>query len=279
MTATTAPPKIYTEIIEITPSMADKWMERNPSNRPLREYHINGLVRDIKAGHFVLNGESIKFAPNGDLLDGQHRLSAISLAGKAVKSVVAYNVDPASMRTIDTGKKRSYADVLHMRGEYDPKTLAAVLRRIYLWEAGIVGSSGGQIMPTPDELTDLFTQNPSIRESAEIASKLGTRSMLPNSIVGLTHYLFSQDDRDKATWFMTKVYDGDGLSFGDPIYALRKRIMDMRISGGRVNETEALALTILAWNAARKGKKLARLQLPKGGLTASNFPRPVQPRR
>lgn len=43
---------------------------------------------------------------------------------------------------------------------------------------------------------------------------------------------------------------------------------------GRVNETDALALVILTWNAHRAGETRTKLQLPRSGLTPENFPEP-----
>jgi hypothetical protein len=88
------------------------------------------------------------------------------------------------------------------------------------------------------------------------------------------HWLFSDLDPDDAEWFLARAADGDGLSADDPIAALRNRIIKMRVGGGRVNETDALALAINAWNAHRAGERRSKLQLPRGGLTPDNFPEP-----
>jgi hypothetical protein len=48
----------------------------------------------------------------------------------------------------------------------------------------------------------------------------------------------------------------------------------MRMGGGRVNATEALALVVMAWNARRVGETRSKLQLPRGGLTSENIPEP-----
>jgi hypothetical protein len=71
-----------------------------------------------------------------------------------------------------------------------------------------------------------------------------------------------------------RVSDGDGLASSDPIAQLRGRITRLRVRGGRINETEGLALTIRAWNAHRAGETRTKLQMPKGGLTNENFPEP-----
>lgn len=263
----------HVSVVTIDPATAERMLGRNTRNRNIRQAQVDALARDMAAGKFMINGESIKFAPDGTLLDGQHRLAAVVQSGATIQTVVAYGVDPQAMKTIDTGRKRSYADVLHMRGEDNAKTLASVLRRIAMWEEGFRVNSGS-LTPTPDEMDDLLEAAPEIRASANIAQKLGTRAMLPSSVVGLCHYLFSAFDADGATWFLSRVYDGDSIPASSPIFALRKRIGEMRLAGGRVHETEALALTIRAWNAWRAGETRTKLQMPRGGLTTENFPEP-----
>src|ERR1700712_4787020 len=46
----------------------------------------------------------------------------------------------------------------------------------------------------------------------------------------------------------------------------------MRVGGGRVNETDALALVIMAWNAHRAGETRSKLQMRRGGLTPGELP-------
>ena len=61
--------KITTE--RITPKQAEKYLEENiENNRPILDRHVAVLARDMKAGNWVQNGETIKFNGTGALLDG-----------------------------------------------------------------------------------------------------------------------------------------------------------------------------------------------------------------
>jgi len=73
---------------------------------------------------------------------------------------------------------------------------------------------------------------------------------------------------------LNRLADGDGLSADDPIAVLRSRIVKMRVGGGRVDETDALALAINAWHAHRAGEPRTKLQLSRADLTPENFPEP-----
>ena len=106
-----------------------------------------------------------------------------------------------------------------------------------MWERGARTNTG--MAPTPLEMNAFLDENPRIRPSAEVAAKLASRALLPASIFGLCHWLFSDRDGDAADWFLHRLADGDGLSPHYPIAALRSRIVKLRVGGGRVNETDA----------------------------------------
>lgn len=261
------------EIVDVTPELAETWLSRNPKNRNLQRAVVDSYARDIEAGRWRLNGETIKFGPSGVLLDGQHRLSAVIQANTAVPMVIVRNLGNDVMATVDTGAKRSYADALKLAGEENTSTLPAVVRRAVMWERGMRTNTGA-IKPTALEMDDFLARQPGIRASADLASRLASRERLPASVIGLCHFLFAKIDADAATWFFLRVADGDGIPATDPISVLRNRVVKLRVSGGRVNETEGLALTIRAWNAHRAGETRTKLQMPKGGLTNENFPEP-----
>lgn len=261
------------EILDVTPELAETWLSRNPNNRNLRSQVIASYARDMAAGSWVLNGETVKIATSGQLLDGQHRLNAVVEASVTVPMIVVRDIPAEVMPTVDAGAKRTYADALRIQGEENTAVLAAVTRRAILWDRGYRARPGA-MTPTATELTVFLETNRRLRGSAAVANKLASRTLLPASIIGLCHWLFSDLDPDDASWFLARLADGDGLAADDPVSALRNRIVKMRVGGGRVNETEALALVILAWNARRAGETRSKLQLPRGGLTSENFPEP-----
>lgn len=261
------------EIVDVSPEMAEQWLSRNSNNRNLRGQVIASYARDMTNGSWVLNGETVKISSAGQLLDGQHRLNAVVDAGVTVPMIVVRDIAPEVMPTVDAGARRTYADALRMAGEENTSVLAAVARRALLWDRGY-RTKTGSLSPTATELTAFLEQHMRLRGSAEVASKIASKTLLPASIIGLCHWLFSDLDPDEAGEFLSRLADGDGLAADDPIAALRNRIVKMRVGGGRVNETEAIALLVMAWNARRAGETRTKLQLPRGGLTTENFPEP-----
>lgn len=98
----------------ITPALAQAYLEKNKSNRSLRESHVQRLVSDMKEGRWQLTHQGIAFNNAGDLVDGQHRLHAVINSGACVEMFVARGVeaDSAIGLLVDVGAARSAADVL-----------------------------------------------------------------------------------------------------------------------------------------------------------------------
>jgi hypothetical protein len=108
---------------------------------------------------------------------------------------------------------------------------------------------------------EIFTGSPLSTQDSESAYA----RLAPVSTVGITDASMPLTP-DEAGWFLVRLAEGDGLAADDPIAALRNRTVKMRMGGGGVNETEALALVVMAWNARRAGETRSKLQLPRVGL-------------
>jgi hypothetical protein len=122
----------------ITPDMAATWLETSEGNRRIRQDHVNTLADHIRHGRWRLTHDPIAFDHNGKLVDGQHRLWAIVLAGKAVRAMVSYyergQYDQSVADAINGGRPWRPADRLP-----DPPRLVAVytaLLRVSLPGAG-----------------------------------------------------------------------------------------------------------------------------------------------
>ena len=122
----------------ITPEMAEAFLEGNTHNRLVKTVNFKKLVDDMAAGRWDFNGESIKFAEDGTLLDGQHRLLACVESGKPFIAIIVTGLPAVAQETIDTGSSRSLADVLRLRGYASANELSSFLRyRVKIDKFGI----------------------------------------------------------------------------------------------------------------------------------------------
>jgi len=252
------------ELIDITPALAHEYLGANTHNRNLRQSVVLAYAADMAEGNWRWNGESIKFAADGTLLDGQHRLAAIAESGKTVPALVVRGLPPVAQETVDGGAKRKFADVLKLRGESDANVLAAVTRRVTIWETGARASGSKTYAPTNAQLLQTLEKYPWLREVARAATNISTHCSLPASLIGLGWWLFSQISAEDNDFFFARLADFQGLTKGDAIWNVR----------GRRSEAYLTAILIKAWNAYRDGTTVGVLTYRPGGARPEKFPEP-----
>ena len=97
--------KIITKTLDITPDMAAQMLERNTMNRNISQLNVTRYANDMASGAWEQNGETIKIAEDGTILDGQHRLWAIIESGVTVTMIVVYNVRKEARETVTARDK------------------------------------------------------------------------------------------------------------------------------------------------------------------------------
>jgi hypothetical protein len=261
------------EVVDITPQMAEEMLARNTHNRNLRHRVVSSYAADMAAGAWAEDGQSIKFAKDGTLLDGQHRLAAVAESGATVRMLVVRNLPLDAQENMDTQAKRSFSDVLKLRGEDNYIPLAAAVRRVHLWELGI-RRPGGNTTPTVRQLLATLDKYPWLRDTVRATSTARAQLPIHGSIISLAHWLFVQIDPEDCEFFFARLVDGVGLADGDPIHVLRRTVIREMTAGTKLTETVVLAYVIKAWNAYREGRKIGLLKFRVGGAKPEPFPEP-----
>jgi hypothetical protein len=276
----------------ITREAAHSWLRGNVHNRSLRRESYLAQGRDMSEKEWDVNGESVILSrpllegemegvPAGTVvvLDGQHRLEACEKSGKPFVTNVAWGIDPATQRSIDSGISRSMRDVLGMDGEKYVGVLATLLRRQLLWNNGRRRFAGSYSQTTRAEQLKLLNTDPhAFRRASEIGYDLHAKPHgfhhCPASAAAQAHYLLHKIDPEEATWFMARLKDGAELTSGHPILALRQRFLNDAESARGVRRKVAmhqpLGYIIRAWNAQRAGIELDRILQP----AETNIPDP-----
>lgn len=83
---------MHFETVIVTPEMARGFLTKNTVNRPLKSTIVQDFSEALKRGEWRVSHQGVAIASNGRLLDGQHRLTAISNTGIAAPMTVAYDV-------------------------------------------------------------------------------------------------------------------------------------------------------------------------------------------
>lgn len=262
------------EVIDITPELAAEMLSRNTHNRNIRERTVKTYAADMATGVWRENGETVKVAIDGTILDGQHRLLAIVESNTKQRMMVVRDLPPEAQETIDTGVKRIFADVLRLRGEPDPNNIAATCRQIFLWEQGI---RGGHSIATPStaQLLDVLNRHgDAIRYSSTVAQQVRAHLPIQRSTLALCHFLFDQLDPEGTEVFFDRLKTGAELGATNPVQVLRRTAIDSMTSQRKLDRGIMTAYIIKAWNAWQDGREISYLVYRPGGKSPESFPEP-----
>lgn len=262
------------ENIMLSPALAEEMLRGNVTNRHLSEKAVNRYAKDMLAGNWKANGESIKISKDGRLLDGQHRLHAVAQSGCMIPMVIVRGVEESAVDTIDIGKKRSFGDWLGIQGEKNTTTLAAGLSLLEVYKEHyrnndfIHGHSGCGFI----ELEKILEANPQIRISAAKAKQLEAKRWFSPSVLCVAHYLFQQAAPHLVDDFFHGLSTGINLGEHSPILTLRNMSIRWTSYHQKPKLYEMLAYLIHAWNAYVRGKTAKNIRFNPG----DPFPTPAK---
>ena len=262
----------------ITPEEAGEYLERNDVNRALRASLVERFTNVMLAGGWHLNGETIKFDYDGNLIDGQHRLMAVVEAGRPQQFVVVKNLPPVSRASIDIGARRTLADWLRMNGEVDAINLATSLNWYYRLTAFEDPRIPQSEYPTYEQSMAILKRNPALRDTVKHwrsrFAEVTTRGALMSALV----YRFAEVDANRAETFAELLWTGADLGRGDPILVLRRFLArDRTEASGRAQRgIQVAAVTIKAFNLWRIGQAVASLSWRPG---VEDFPVVLSPQQ
>lgn len=267
---------------KVSPATAHNWLSGNMHNRHVRLSHVRRLAYAMKQGEWELNGETIKFNGAGDLIDGQHRLLAVIEADTTVEFVVVRGLEKIAQETVDQGAKRTFADVLRLRGVKDHNVMASTVRRVFLYEhTGRLQAEGAAWLSemTTQALVDRYEQDAEEFDAVLIETRAWYRKRiylgLPFSLISSFMYLAEQKaGADQVIEFLNQV----GHSGPDRIPAmLHDRLAKDRAGRDPMPMRVRAALLVKAWNAWLHGVDLRTLVYRAGGKNREPFPQVLGP--
>ena len=226
-------------------------------NRTLSVSKKNQYVRDLRAGRWDWNAQPIII--NGDeLLNGKHRLTAVDESNCTVPLLFVTGIEPKAIRTMDTGRNRTFAQMLDIDGENAPDVLAPMVQLLAAFRAG--AEFGGKALTT-SELYEALQVEPQTRDYAPQYQR-----RLPGNIskglLACCHYLFAEKDAEAAEAYCTGIVTGENLTREDPAYAVREWL-------NHADKTEVKTKTVGRllvdnWNKTRRNEKAGKtIRFPK----------------
>jgi hypothetical protein len=266
----TAPDKVVAWVRWITPDDAKEWLphvpdyQRTPKSRSLKDF-----TADMREGYWIKGVPTIVFDRNGDLIDGQHVLSALIASDlDKILCLVVINRWPDAYLGYDLGIKRSLAD--NLKGEtVAPAPVGRVLNVLQQWFKSVYEGTGymkareGSIRLAGRRGRELLAANPGIEAHLfpnPFRTNRGYRSV---AAMHAASYRLHQIDPEMAKKFFHCFTTEEDMTAGHPVLALRKRFRDMK-ENERLRSGPTLALILNAWELFVTHQKVARLPFRMG---------------
>ncbi len=230
-------------LVTMTPEWAAKLLETNTKNRRISKNTVEAMARDMSQGRWRLNGDAIRIDRDGNLLDGQHRLTACVAAGVPFETLLMTGLDQEDQLTIDRGRPRGVGDNLAM--VYDiqgGRHVAATVRNLVIFALQDLGP-----LPTVAEYKAIIDAHPGVKESAHIA--LNSQPARP-ALLAAIHYIGGtfQKHRDRADAFVNVFKTGIPDYEGDAAHALREMLIRERNRGVRRADFKTYSLFANTWD-------------------------------
>jgi hypothetical protein len=252
----------------ITPDMARRWLEAaNTRNRTMSMPHCERMARDMRDGRWVLTHEGIAFSSNGRLLDGQHRLQAIVMAGVPVDMFVWFDVPAEALMTINSGRRRTLVDSLTLSEQAEDVTHQhiATLR-------AMLGGMGAAPTLTPHEAAAAYHQHRDAIDFAMIylVARDGIRGIATGPTRGVVARAYYSADLDRLESFCRVLSTGMATHPDDAPAALLFTYLLRSGGGGTERLADRYGKTERALSAFLRREPLARLY----AATQELFPLP-----
>lgn len=247
---------------KISPHMARDMLETSGGNRPIKQAKVAAYARDMAAGNWDDNGETIIFDINGALVNGHHRLLACVKADAPFRTLIVEGVSPDARKTIDTGASRTVADTLGFHGYQNTAQISAIVRVLMSLHVGRPRSAN----PSAHEVFDFIERYPSVAASASYAAshKRGIRHMA--TMIGAIHFIANltgdDDEIQCAEDFTTVFQTGVPAYNGCPAHLLWKRILKADAAGKSITTRDVQLLAAVAWQKFRLHETAKILKIP-----------------
>ena len=241
----------------VSPKMAKKYLENNGTNRPISKIQLEMLIRVIEAGKWRLTHQGIAFYEDGELADGQHRLSAIVETQKSQRMPVFTGIkrEQDTIMAIDSGKGRTARDSAIIAGVDVKGKSASIVRAL---EYGYAHKK--RIKLSHFELIELFQR---YDEELKIINELFNRVISKITItpvkVAVARAVSERVDIECARQFVETLITGeyDHRLFANAV-KVRNALIETAHSGGQ-QRIVAYNMTYNALKETSAGNKIRQV--------------------
>lgn len=272
------------QVRTVTPDIATDWLKSNSNNRNIRTAVVEKYRSDMAAGRWTFAGDPIRFDTTGQLIDGQHRLTAISRMPDdfSIDMVIITGLADKAQHVMDQGSKRTGGDQLKIAGVKNSSLVASAVRLVLIHDAGALFKDNSTriiyaSVPAIEEW--VFSNLGAVDLIAEVQGNIRVLPAAPSPINAAAVIISRVASTDRVVQFFDIAANGGGPKDSGP-NALRSRLMKIDKSGRHLTDRELIANTIRAWNAWVEHKPTT-LRDPHHttakltGWNLDNFPTPL----
>lgn len=267
-----------THVVEqVSPEKAREWLRKNRRNRPISQSAVKRYIRDMESGAWEFAADPIRFDVHGNLIDGQHRLAALSeLTDISLQFLVVRGLATDTQLVMDQGRKRNAGQQLALLGVKNSNNIAAGVKLYIIWDSNMIFKDRTtHDLITSTQIENWVSSHPALVEKAQENFRTIKNVDATPSVTLAAFFKFYQIDPYAAVRFIHLLESGAGLEEGNPILTLIQRQRKIRRDSLVISNRDMLSFYIMAWNAWREGKSLTKFQRPRGGSwTAMSFPTP-----
>lgn len=243
------------DVLTVTPSMAEKMLEKNVMNRALSDRKATNYAQMIKDGHWSLTHQGVAFYDDGTLADGQHRLLGIVRAGVPVKMLVVQGLKKEQSIHIDTHRPRSKMDGIKISGLNDWLTSRQV---------GMINLIAAPKRLSTEEILS-FADDMKVHIEAASECFISNRRHLNPSVIlaGLMLAHFYGEKITKLRRFSEVLISGVSECAEERVIILAREAFMRNTNNGESDKREKLLKLQKAIFSYCRGENVTRLFLPK----------------
>ncbi|HEY9372566.1 hypothetical protein [Streptomyces sp.] len=255
--------------VTITPEIARGWLEtRNRDNRKMSLVVAARYAEAMKEGRWRLTHQGIAFDSEGFLLDGQHRLKAVDLAGIPVDFNVIPDCDRDTFSVLDVGHKRQ---ANHLIDNPNGTIIAAAARFVGAIDGSLTRNVQAKVYVAQadnDEVLAVIESWPELVEWAPAARAVwGAARLTPSPHLALLAQAARTQHADLIPEWVRGLTEGAGLARADARLHLRNRFgrEASRMERSSSNRIDVYSLIVRAWNYYVTNRSVSVLKVHRKG--------------
>lgn len=255
--------------VRVDEEMARAFLERNTHNRRPSAAETRDWATKLRTGRAHHTHQGVAFDVLGRLVDGQTRLQAIVETKVPADMMVSVGWPAENFAVVDSGRRRTAAQVLNMEGAAQAALAAGIARLCFLagvWGPSLLDHSSDRV--GNDVIAEVYGKldEAHIAFAVSAALRLRHETKCGPTGPGAALYLIAQHvpggaANARVVKFAQDLIYGVGDS-EDPVYAVRRTLI--RHPGRRIQPPTSMALVIKGWNARIEGRRGRGLVVREG---------------